>query len=160
MSMAQGADNPTVRRARRIVSLRYTARCGGAVRDELAPVIAGMRDELAPTMPKRTAAAIIGISVPTLDKWIARGLVPTETVNGGRPRVLRDAVLELAERVEELRRKGQSRHLVAAAVDHLQREDDAYQREFEELYGPGLKALATGEKLVSAVPPEGFGPED
>jgi hypothetical protein len=41
----------------------------------------------------------------------------------------------------------------------LQRKDPTYQREFKELYGPGLAALAEG-RLVSAEPLKSFGPED
>jgi excisionase family DNA binding protein len=119
-----------------------------------------MRDGLGATMNKVTAAEIIGISVPTLDKWIDRGLLPTERVgNTRRIGVARDAVLELAERVDALRRAGEKRNLVAAAVERLQHEDETYQAEFAELYGPGLRALAAGD-LVSAAPPSSFGPED
>jgi hypothetical protein len=48
---------------------------------------------------------------------------------------------------------------IVALVDELQRDDPVYQREFEKLYGLGLRALATGE-LVSAGPTDDFGPED
>ena len=129
------------------------------MRDELAPVIDELRDELAPSMAKRQAAAVIGVSVPTLDKWIDRGLLPVETARSGRPRVLRDPVLDLAERVEDLRRAGETRHLVAMAVDQMLREDPEYQRGFDKLYGPGLAAMREGD-FVSAAPGADFGPED
>lgn len=157
--MASAATNTAVRTARHVVALRHTARRGGEVRAELAPVIDELRDELAPSMSKRQAAAVIGVSVPTLDKWIDRGLLLVETAKSGRPRVLRDPVLDLAERVEDLRRAGETRHLVATAVDRMLREDPQYQREFDELYGPGLAAMREGD-FVSAAPGPDFGPDD
>ena len=157
--MASAATSTAVRTARHVVALRHTARRGGDVRDELAPVIDELRDELAPSLSKRQAAAVIGVSVPTLDKWMDRGLLPVEVAPSGRPRVLRDPVLDLAERVEDLRRAGETRHLVAAAVDRMLREDPQYQREFDELYGPGLAAMREGD-FVSAAPGPDFGPED
>jgi DNA-binding transcriptional regulator YiaG len=157
--MARTLRTSTIRTAQHVIALRHTARRGGGVRAELTPVIEGLREELEPTMSKRQAAAVIGISVPTLDKWIARRLLPVQSAASGRPRVARDAVLDLAERVEDLRRAGESRHLVATAVDRMLREDARYQREFDDLYGPGLAAMRKGD-FVSAAPGPDFGPED
>lgn len=149
----------TVNTARSIVRLRHTARRHADVRDEVAPVIADLREDLEPTLTKRAAADIIGISLPTLNKWVARGLLPVERTRGGRPRLLRDAVLELAERIDDLRQMGENTHLVAAAVERLQREDPDYQRQFEELYGPGLAATVKGD-FLSAAPGPDWDPED
>ncbi len=157
--MASAATSSAVRTARHVVALRHTARLGGEVRAELAPVIDELREELAPSLSKRQAAAVIGVSVPTLDKWIDRGLLPVDTAPSGRPRVLRDPVLDLAERVEDLRRAGETRHVVAMAVDRMLHEDPQYQREFDDLYGPGLAAMREGD-FVSATPGPDFGPED
>lgn len=150
--------SPT-RTARRILALRRTARHGEDVRVELEPVIEDLRDELDDTMSKTQAAQVIGISVPTLDKWIEQRIVPVMRAQSGRPRIPRDTALDLAERVEDLRRHGRQRNLIVAVVDQLQREDPIYQREFQELYGPGLRSLAEGE-LVSAAPSDAFGPDD
>ena len=157
--MTSAISSTAVRTARHVVALRHTARRGGAVRAELAPVIDELRDELAPAMSKRQAAAVIGVSVPTLDKWIDRGLVPVEAAPSGRPRVLCDPVLDLAERVEDLRKAGETRHLVATAVNRMLHEDPQYQREFDELYGPGLAAMREGD-FISAAPGPDFDPED
>ena len=73
--------------------------------------------------------------------------------------MLRDPVLDLAERVEDLRRTGEKRHLIATAVDRMLREDPEYQREFDELYGPGLAAMRAGD-FVSAAPGPDFGLDD
>jgi len=148
-----------VRRARNIVALQRTARRDSAVRAELDPVIADLRADLDETMSKSQAAQVIGISVPTLDKWVDRRIVPVRKAPSGRPRIPRDTALDLAERIGDLRARGQERNLIAGVVDMLQRRDATYQREFQTLYGPGLAALAEGD-LVSGAPPESFGPED
>lgn len=110
-------------------------------------------------MSKSQAAKVIGVSVPTLDKWIEQRIVPVERAASGRPRVPRDTALDLAERVSDLRERGRERNLIVAVVQQLQRDDSTYRVEFEKLYGPGLRALAS-EELVSAAPTDEFGPED
>jgi hypothetical protein len=149
----------TQRTAERILALRRTARRGAEIRAELEPVIDGLRLDLDETMSKIQAAKVIGVSVPTLDKWIEQRIVPVERAASGRPRVPRDTALDLAERVSDLRDRGRERNLIVAVIDQLQRDDTTYQREFEKLYGPGLRGLASG-KLVSAAPTADFGPED
>lgn len=66
---------------------------------------------------------------------------------------------DLAELVSDLREYGRVRNLIVAVVDQLQRDEPTYQREFKQLYRPGLRALARGD-LVSAAPIAEFGPED
>jgi DNA repair photolyase len=149
----------TERTAERILALRRTARRGGEIRAELEPVIDGLRRDLDETMSKTEAAKVIGVSVPTLDKWIGQRIVPVKRATSGRPRVPRDTALDLAERVADLRQRGRERNLIIALVDQLQRNDAAYQREFKKLYGPGLRSLAKG-RLVSAAPSDAFGPDD
>jgi DNA repair photolyase len=149
----------TERTAERILALRRTARRGGDVRNELQPIIDGLRRDLDETMSKAQAAKVIGVSVPTLDKWIEQRIVPVERAASGRPRVPRDTALDLAERVSDLRERGRERNLIVAVVHQLQRDDSTYRSEFEKLYGPGLRALAS-EELVSAAPTAEFGPED
>jgi DNA repair photolyase len=149
----------TERTAERILALRRTARRGGDVRNELQPIIDGLRRDLDETMSKAQAAKVIGVSVPTLDKWIEQRIVPVERAASGRPRVPRDTALDLAERVADLRDRGRERNLIVAVVHQLQRDDSTYQREFRKLYGPGLRALAK-QQFVSAAPTADFGPED
>ena len=155
--MARTID--TTRTAQRILALRRTARRGGDVQDELEPIIEGLRGDLDDTMSKSQAAKVIGVSVPTLDKWIEQRIVPVKWATSGRPRVPRDTALDLAERVADLRQRGRERNLIIALVDQLQRKDPTYQREFKKLYGPGLRSLAKG-RLVSAAPTDAFGPDD
>jgi hypothetical protein len=55
------------------------------------------RDGLADTVPKRVAARVLGVSVSTLDRWIARGMVDSGVpAGGGRQEVGTDTVIELA----------------------------------------------------------------
>ena len=82
-----GRTTNTERTAERILALRRTARRGGDVRQELEPVINGLRSDLDETMSKSQAAKVIGVSVPTLDKWIEQRIVPVERAPSGRPRV-------------------------------------------------------------------------
>jgi len=110
-------------------------------------------------MSKSQAATVIGVSVPTLDKWVEQRIVPVERAASGRPRIPRDTALDLAERVADLRQRGRERNLIVAVVHQLQHDDSVYQREFRKLYGPGLRALAKGE-LVSGAPTDAFGPDD
>jgi hypothetical protein len=147
------------RTARRILALRRTARRGGDVQDELQPIIEGLRAELDDTMSKTQAANVIGVSVPTVDKWIERRIIPVKRAPSGRPRVPRDTALDLAERVADLRQRGRERNLIVALVDQLQRDDATYHRDFQRLYGSGLRALARDD-LVSAEPTDAFGPDD
>jgi DNA-binding transcriptional MerR regulator len=149
----------TTRTAQRILALRRTARRGGDVQDELEPIIEDLRRDLDDTMSKSQAAKVVGVSVPTLNKWIEQRIVPVKRATSGRPRVPRDTALDLAERVADLRQRGRERNLIVALLDQLQRNDPAYQREFQKLYGPGLRALADDE-LVSAAPTGAFGPDD
>ena len=41
------------------------------------------------TMSTSKAAKVIGVSVPTLDKWIEQRIVPVDRAASGRPRAFR-----------------------------------------------------------------------
>jgi hypothetical protein len=76
-------------------------------------------------VPKRQAAAQLGVSVPALDKWIARGRLPVVGRRGSSRRTVETrALLELAEQVEALRRAGLERGLLAEAFTRLSWPDD------------------------------------
>ena len=80
--MGRAASN--VQTARHIVTLRHVARRNDDVRSELAPVIEDLREELDLSMSKSQAAQVIRVSVPTLDKSIARGLLPVQRAESGQ----------------------------------------------------------------------------
>lgn len=153
------ASTPILERnARRVIALSATARHGADVRRELEPVIEGLRSEIDDTVPKAVAARLLSVSVPTLNKWIARGLIPTRP-SGRYQRVPRDPLLELAGRVEELRRAGKQDGLLAEVAHRLQTAEPEYQQQAEALYGASLDALRRGN-LVPADIPATFGPDD
>jgi hypothetical protein len=145
------------RNAENILALRLTARRGKDISAELEPVIEDLRGAITPVLPKRVAARLLGVSVPTLNKWIVRGWIPaTES----RPqKVLRDPLLDVALQVRQLRRAGQVEGVLAQAIHRLQAEDPDYQRQAQELYGASLAAMEKGD-LVPATIPDGFGPND
>jgi transposase-like protein len=118
-----------------------------------------MRNRVGPGVSKAVAARILGVSTNTLDKWIARGRVPTVRGNGGRQVVALLPLVELGANIKQLREAGQTEGLLAAAILALEQRDHAYVREFDELYGDSLDALKRGE-LVPATIPDGFGPDD
>jgi excisionase family DNA binding protein len=93
----------------------------GALRDELRQVEVALRRELGPAVPKRPAARLLGVSVTALDRWIDRGRLPVVAPGGGSRRlgVETQPLLELATRVRELRRRGRTRGLLAAAMNDL-----------------------------------------
>lgn len=144
--------------AQRVIALQVTARCGGQVGRELEPIITDMRSEIAPTLPKRVAARLLGVSVPTLNKWIVRGLITVEQ-SGRYERVVRDPFLDLAVLVQRLRRSGKTEGVVAEAVQRLQADDPDYQREAAELYGDSVAAIGRDD-LIPATIPDTFGPDD
>jgi transposase-like protein len=118
-----------------------------------------MRKRVGPGVSKAVAARILGVSTNTLDKWIARGRVPTVRGSGGRQVVALLPLVELGANIKQLREAGQTDGLLAAAILELEQRDPAYMSEFDELYGDSLDALKRGE-LVPATIPDSFGPDD
>jgi DNA-binding transcriptional MerR regulator len=84
-----------------------------------------LRPLLEAGVAKRQAAAQLGVTVAALDKWIARGRLPVIARGGNSRRTVETrALLELAERVEALRRTGLERGLLAEAFRRLDWPDD------------------------------------
>ncbi len=111
-------------------------------------------------IPKAVAARMLGVSVNTLDKWIARGhVVVIRDEHSQRVLVATGPFARLLSQVRLLRSSGESEGVLAAAIAQLEREDPAYQRQFDELYGASLQAMADG-RLKPLVIPDGFGPGD
>jgi hypothetical protein len=113
----------TARAVGQIVALRRVA----AVVDVLAErrrierVIRELRQAVGVGVPKRRAAAALGVSVQALERWIASGRLPT-TRRPGSSRALVDAeaLLLLAEETERERESGRTRGLLAAAFRRLE----------------------------------------
>jgi hypothetical protein len=111
-------------------------------------------------IPKAVAARMLGISVNTLDKWIARGRVAVlKDTRSGRTLVATVPFARLLNEVRDLRAAGATEGILAAAIARLEREDPQYQREFAKLYGAGIAAMNEG-RLKPVELPEAFGPED
>ncbi len=111
-------------------------------------------------LSKAEAARMLDISVNTLDKWIARGRVAVVR-DDSSPRTLVAIVpfAGLVREVRELRARGETSGVLAAAIAQLERDDPDYQHAFAELYGASLQAVQAGHLTPLALP-EGFGPED
>lgn len=84
-----------------------------------------LRPLLEAGLPKRQAAARLGVSVAALDKWIRRGRLPVVVRQGSSRRTVETrAFLELATEVEALRRDGVERGVLAEAFERLGWTDD------------------------------------
>jgi excisionase family DNA binding protein len=128
-----------------------------AVQDAAAELEAGLADRL--TYSKVEAAHLLDVSTTTLEKWIAQGKLPVVRVpQYKRDRVPARPLLRLASEVRELRRLGGQRGLLVEALSRLEQEDPQWQREFDDLYGDGLRAMKRGD-LVK-VDLDSFGPDD
>jgi hypothetical protein len=105
----------TQRLVENIVRLRRAERVR-AVADDVAAVRGDLEAELGPTVSRSRAARLLGVSQTALDRWVASGDVPTVITPNGRIEVPRQFVIEMAELIDDLRRKGEDRHVLAAAL--------------------------------------------
>lgn len=103
--MARGARLGSA--LRDVVDLRAAMRARALWLDRVESVMRRRRAELDRTVPKRRAAELLGVSVPTLDRWIKRGNIPAaRRAETGREEVVTGPLLELAVEVELLRSSG------------------------------------------------------
>lgn len=140
-----------------LVDLHVAGRDGD--RDRVRRVEDRVRSRVGGGVPKAVAARVLGFSVNTLDKWIARGRVKTVEGRNGRQLVALGPLVDLAARVEDIRATGKQDGLLAAAILALQMDDPNYRQEFDELYGDSLEAMRKGD-LIPFTIPDSFGPED
>jgi excisionase family DNA binding protein len=131
----------------------------GKPRQRVSKVEDRMRKRVGSGVSKTVAARVLGVSVNTIDKWIARGSIPTVRTAAGKRLVALTPLVDLAAAVEDLREAGQTSGVLAAAITHLQQRDPPYRKEFEKLYGHSLAAAKSGD-LVPAAIPDTFGPDD
>jgi hypothetical protein len=107
-------SHPTVELVRQIVALRRVRDAveSTAERRRLARVIRQLRLGLGVGIPKRQAAAALGVTVQALDRWIAAGRIPVVRRPGSsRELIDAEALLLLAGEVERLREQGEVRVL-------------------------------------------------
>jgi hypothetical protein len=113
---------PVERTIEHVISLR---RAGTAVADprerrRLKQMERELQRAIGIGVPKRRAAAVLGVSVTALDKWIARGRLPVVRRPGSsREQIDAGALLDLAEEVTRAREEGQTRRLLATAFERL-----------------------------------------
>jgi len=124
-------------RLRQIVELRQVAAAlEPPARDRVWRVARELRLELDDSVPKLPAAQALGVSVRALDKWAAKGEIPTLRRPGaGRSQLETDAVLDLLEEVADLRRAGVTSGVIAAALGRL-REQGRLRRKFRPSQSP------------------------
>lgn len=100
--------------ARQIVALRRVrdAVVDEAERRRLTTVTRQLRRQLGAGVPKRQAAAALGVSVQALDRWVRAGRIRVLRRPGSsRELIDAEALLALAREVEQLRERGESRVL-------------------------------------------------
>lgn len=148
---------------RRLVALRRIATVVSDPREQrrLARVQRELLRELGFSVPKTPAAAVLGVSVNALDRWIAAGRMPTVRRPGtAREEVDADALLELAVEVDRLREDGVERGVLAAAFERLAADGKPRRRPRPNMPARELRAdflattpverLATGAELSYA----------
>lgn len=76
--------------------------------------------EIGPSVPKRRAAALLGVTVAALERWIASGKLPVVRRPRGRQEIEAGALLDLVEEVSRLREdEAAVRGVLAAAFRRL-----------------------------------------
>lgn len=147
--------------ARHLVALRRIASAVSDPRElrRLERLQRDLRRELGFTIPKTRAAAVLGVSVNALDRWIAAGRLPTVRKPGStRAEVDADALVELAVEVDRLREEGVERGVLAAAFGRLAAEGKPARRPYPNMPARELRAdylqstplerLQTGARLA------------
>ena len=117
--------------ARLLVALRQIATAVSDSRESrrLERVQRELQRELGFSIPKTRAAAILGVSVNALDRWIGAGRLPTIKRPGSvRVAIDADAVVDLAVEVQRLREEGLERGVLAAAFERLAAEGKPRRR--------------------------------
>lgn len=132
----------------------------GQARELVHRVAVRREHALSRGVSKALAARMLGVSVPTLDKWIARDRIATIADQQGKRRLV-DArgLAQLLVRVRALREMGHRDGVLAEAIQTLERDDPGYQRQFDELFGASLASIERGD-VRPVVVPDSFGPED
>ena len=114
---------PTVQTLAHVVELRRVRRSVSdrEARRRLGAVIGRLRQDVGVGVPKRRAAALLGVSVQALERWVGRGALPVVHVPGSSRQLIdAEALLVLAEEVADRREQGDRRGVVAAALRHLE----------------------------------------
>ena len=77
--------------------------------------------DIGPSVPKTRAAKALGVTVPALDRWIARGALQTRRATSSREEIDTLTVVDLAVEVALLAESGRTRGLLAEALARRER---------------------------------------
>ena len=91
--------------------LRATERTSPGLAETLEPVTEQLHEIAGATVPRATAARILGVSQPALDRWIDLGEIPSVLTPAGRRAVPVDYLVELLDDVRSARERGHRRAL-------------------------------------------------
>ncbi|MCP9485380.1 MAG: hypothetical protein MSC30_05945 [Gaiellaceae bacterium MAG52_C11] len=117
-------------------------------RKRLARVERELRRETGVSVPKTRAAAVLGVSVNALERWIAAERLPTVRRPGStRAEIDADALLDLALEVERLREEGVERGVLSAAFERLAKEGKPQRR-----LRPNMPARELRAEYLSTTP--------
>ena len=104
-----------------LVRLYWVAReSDDAVRDELMPVISSLEDIAGPTVPRASAARLLGISQTALDRWIRKGEISGVMTPSGRREV---PLAELLDLLQEIRYSSDAPTLASVIQDRRRQAD-------------------------------------
>ena len=104
---------------------------------------------------KAVAARALGLSVPTVEKWIDSGrLVTVHAEQSDRQLVDTAHLGRVAAVVRALRRDGRKRGVIAAVVTRLSEHDVATQASLTDALEESLIALERGELHEPEIPPD------
>jgi hypothetical protein len=91
--------------------LRATERANPELAETIEPVIEQLHELAGATVPRATAARLLNVSQPALDRWINLGEVATVLTPAGRRAVPVEHLVELLNDVRLAREKGHQRAL-------------------------------------------------
>jgi hypothetical protein len=143
-------------RAERTVRHVAALRCAASAivdpreRERLRRVERELRQDIGAGVPKTRAAAVLGVSVTALDKWVVRGRLPvTRRPGSSREEIDADGLIDLAEEVTRLREAGRTRAVLAAAFERL-----APRGRPRPKLRPNQSARELREHYLQTTPPE------
>jgi hypothetical protein len=84
--------------------------------EDISLVRAALERQLGPTVSKRLAARLLGISHTALDRWTKTGDIPLVYSASGRREVPVPALLEIREATDDQRAGGSSRYVLTATI--------------------------------------------
>jgi len=91
--------------------LRATERTSSDLAETLEPVSEQLYEIAGATVPRATAARLLGVSQPALDRWIDLGEIPAVLTPAGRRAISVDYLVEFLDDVRAARETGHTRAL-------------------------------------------------